>query len=131
FMREFQLNVRDQEYDNSYDVGVDATITNVFATAAFRFGHTLIDEVFKGMGRHVVTLRGNFDEPVVLNDLSTGHSALLQGLSACPTRGSDAYLTPTLVNHLLSNRNAKVGLDLMALNIQRGRDHGLPPYTEW
>ncbi|CAL4182328.1 unnamed protein product, partial [Meganyctiphanes norvegica] len=130
FMQEFQLNVHNQVYDNSYNASVDATITNVFATAAFRFGHTLIAEVFKGMGRNV-SLLGNFDKPVVLNDPSTGPTALLQGLSACPTRGSDAFLTPTLVNNLSSIGSAPVGLDLMSLNIQRGRDHGLQPYTEW
>ncbi|CAL4067333.1 unnamed protein product, partial [Meganyctiphanes norvegica] len=127
---DYSLLLETEGYSRDYDRKVDSSIANVFATAAFRFGHTLVAEMFKGSGQNV-TLRGHFMDPYVITQRGTTPTDLLQGLTACPSRGSDAFLTPTLINHLFAPMNESIGMDLMALNIQRGRDHGIPSYNDW
>ena len=41
-----------------------------------------------------------------------------------------AFKTLQLTERLFQGNNSH-GMDLVALNVQRGRDHGLPPYLEW
>lgn len=56
---------------------------------------------------------------------------LILGLLNQPAQRRDEFVADELSNHLFQFSDLPFGMDLSAINIQRGRDHGLPPYTSW
>lgn len=123
---------------NGYNRNVNPSISNVFATAALRFGHSMInpilnrfDENFETIPAGHLLLRNAFFAPWRLVE-EGGVDPLLRGMFATPAK----LKTPTqnlnseLTENLFHTAHA-VALDLAAINIQRGRDHALPPYTKW
>ena len=56
-------------------------------------------------------------------------SNMMRGMLIEPAETVDNLFSEDIVNHLFNEGNS--GLDLIALNIQRGRDHGLPGYVEF
>ncbi|XP_064487233.1 peroxidasin homolog [Ornithodoros turicata] len=121
-----------------YDTNVIPSIVNVFATAALRFGHFLInpvllrlDEEFKPIPEGHITLRRAFFAPHRLLR-EGGIDPLMRGLFVAPAklRKADQLLNSELTDHLFEPA-LLVAQDLAAFNIQRGRDHGLPSYNQW
>ncbi|KAK2522438.1 myeloperoxidase [Columba guinea] len=121
-----------------YNESVDPRISNVF-TLAFRFGHASVkpfvsrlNDSFQPLGSfsHVplhltfcatwrIVMEGGIDP--VIRGMVVDHAKLMK---------QNQMLIEELQNHLFEQTEI-MGLDLAALNMQRGRDHGLPGYNAW
>ncbi len=117
-----------------YEPDVHPGISNVFATAAFRFGHTMIPNQLlrvDASGHEIpaghLSLAGSFFNPRAIQ--ADGIEPLLRGLARQPAQRVDTSIVHEVRNFLFGGPRAG-GFDLAALNIQRGRDHGLPSYNQ-
>ncbi len=119
-----------QGYNPSVDPGID----QVFSTAAFRIGHTMVSSTLlrldangNPIAQGNLPIKDGFFTP---NRLITegGIDPILRGLAASNMQTIDTHLVDDLRNFLFGPPGAG-GFDLASLNIQRGRDHGLPDYN--
>lgn len=112
----------------------DATIGNAFATAGYRLGHSQVSEWIlrlgedgRSMDRPPLRVKDSFFRPDRLV-AEGGVDPILRGLARGIQEATDPRVVDDLRNFLFGPPGAG-GLDLAALNIQRGRDHGLPDYN--
>ncbi len=117
-----------------YDSNVDPRIMNEFSTAAFRFGHSLLSATILRVsksGRRIkaghLALRDAFFAPHEIID--HGIEPILRGLSKQASQILDVHVVDDVRNFLFG-QPGQGGFDLAALNIQRGRDHGLLSYND-
>uniref|UniRef100_A0A667HR18 Thyroid peroxidase n=1 Tax=Lynx canadensis TaxID=61383 RepID=A0A667HR18_LYNCA len=132
----FQQHVGPYE---GYDPTVDPTVSNVFSTAAFRFGHATVHPLVRRLDASFrehptlppLRLQDAFFSPWrVLKE--GGLDPLVRGLLSRPAK---LQVQDQLMNEELTERLFVLGssgmLDLASINLQRGRDHGLPGYNAW
>ncbi|XP_032355949.1 thyroid peroxidase [Etheostoma spectabile] len=122
-----------------YDPTTDPSAANVFATAAFRFGHATISPILSRLNEsfqeherfpHLrlddtffspwrIVKEGGI-EPTLRGSIGTAASAV----------SANMLMTEELTDRLLL-LNVSQHMDLASLNLQRGRDHALPGYNHW
>lgn len=110
------------------------SISNEAATAAFRFMNSLVqgklrmhdeDRLLTGTLR----LHEHFSKSRVIEDPDILDS-LIRGLTAQGAQKMDINLDPDMT-HKLYKTNGNLGMDSLSLDIQRGRDHGIPGYNQY
>jgi len=128
-----KLLVRKSPY-NGYRPDINAQISNVFSAAAFRMGHTLIngnimrlDEEGQVIPGGNLTLREAFFDPTVVN-LAGGIEPYIRGMAAQTQQQLDCKVIDDVRNFLFG-APGQGGLDLAAININRGRERGLGDYN--
>lgn len=115
---------------SGYNDNLDAGIAVEFSTAGYRFGHSAVSSQLQtGLdSTETVGLRDVFFHPEYLHE--NGADGILLGATRKVMREINSDLVDDLRNFLFGPPSRTQLLDLAALNIQRGRDHGLPGYNE-
>jgi len=145
YMSTFGLWPLSSGYSNAYLDSFDPRVTNEFATAAFRFGHSLIPNSFEGIqtpfgrqrqlgtsGRRFrIILKEIFFTPDKVRTDPKMIDELAEGMVRQTGHAWDNKFVDDIQNHLFETGGNTGGLDLIAMNIQRGRDHGLPGYNAY
>ena len=134
-----------------YNPNVNAAIANEFSTVAFRFGHSLLSGDVERQGNNGqavaadVPLAEDFFDPTILNGqgqptttdpvtglTTTSIGAVLKGDADGDAQAED-MLAINEVRNLLFNEvvpGVGDGQDLIALDIERGRDNGIGSYNQ-
>merc|ERR1712142_263788 len=115
----------DFSQETDYDQSVDPSILNEFATVAYRFGHSQIANTFHGQAQWPLSFHYFNRVPADGFVRGTNWMDEMRGASTqiCPK--SDLIMGDGIRNSLLGPKHQE---DLAARNIQRGREHGIPPY---
>ncbi|KAK6038324.1 heme peroxidase, partial [Cooperia oncophora] len=135
-LKRHSLDLQVNGYDSRYDMNIDGSTLNVFATAVGQFFLTLLPDK--------ITITDSFgnskrEEPLgkVFNDPSFIYQrnrvdAVLRFLTRSPIMKPGLHINPELKDAFKRGGGpSEHGIDMAAQIIQMGRDHGIPGYLQW
>lgn len=130
------LGVNTMPAYDGYKSNINATVYNEFSAAAYRLGHSEVSDSLLRLdasGEEItsgnVALRDAFFTGINLLKNENDIDPLIRGMATQLHQTIDSKVVNNLRNFMFGEP-ASGGFDLVALNIQRGRDHGLPSYND-
>lgn len=120
----------------SYNPSQDGTITNSFSHAAFRFGHSVVGDSLQlannnSQSAGSVSFLSAFFNPALITNDPTMIDKVLMGASLQTSQEIDLLIADSVRNVMFGPPGSGAGgTDLMAVDVQRGRDHGIVDYSE-
>ncbi|XP_026488230.2 heme peroxidase 2 [Vanessa tameamea] len=134
----YGLKLLPSGYYKEYSPTCNPAIVTEFAAAAFRFGHSLLRPHLPRLSPTYqpvdppILLRDGFFRPDMFMNHPPMVDELMRGLASTPMETLDQFITGEVTNHLFEDRRIPFsGIDLVALNVQRARDHGIPSYNNY
>jgi len=117
-----------------FRANVDVSVLDEFSTAGFRVGHTLVGNVInrRGPGNALLPslpMDQMFFRPASFIQGNTIEE-FIRGAARFNAQEIDLKVHDSIRNFLFTGIAGEVGFDLIALNLQRGRDHGLRSYND-
>ncbi len=114
---------------SGYKPYVNPTVATEFSTVGYRLGHAMIPSLLQvgPNGGDTALLRTLFFNPAYV--AANGIEGLLQGASRLVMKEINTRIVDDLRNFLFGPPAANMLLDLVTLNLQRARDHGIPDYN--
>ncbi|XP_068461121.1 eosinophil peroxidase-like [Clinocottus analis] len=122
-----------------YDENVDPSIANVFATAAYRFAHLMVQPFMFRLNEQYQENTA-YPSPLLHKAFFAPWRIIFEGgldpiIRGLVGRQAKLNTQKSMMSDELRDRlfkfTSELALDLAALNMQRGRDHGLPGYNKW
>ena len=112
---------------------VNPTVSDIFSTAAFRVGHTMVGNGINRRGKGMAEMKSFRMQEMFFRPkdvMKEGIEPFFRGAIYNRAQEVDMFVHDSLRNFLFTGIPEEKGFDLVALNIQRGRDHALPSYNE-
>ena len=121
--------------DAHYDPDMDPRMFNEVSGALYRIGHTMVSSHIMQLnadgsaaGPGDFEFKDAFFKPELVSEYATVEH-VLKGVATKRMQEIDPFVVDDLRNFLFG-APGQGGLDLISINLQRGRDHGLPSYNE-
>jgi len=135
YARENKLLPLKKGYNNGYNVNLNPSTITSFTAAAFRAQHSYIQGFIELMSEsRRVTSKLRLSDLFLRTDIvqkNDNYDSFFRGLITQHAHEQDQYITEEISEYLLRRPNQTDGQDLITLDLERGRDFGVPSYNKF